>query len=98
MARKTKRGNAEGSIGLRPDGRWVARVTTGYVAGKPQRKAFYGKTRQEVATKLAAAIRTRDQGLTLHDEKQTLGAFLAQWLADGERTAEEIFNWLKSKL
>ncbi|MBI1332242.1 MAG: tyrosine-type recombinase/integrase [Armatimonadetes bacterium] len=79
---KAKRGNSEGSISLRPDGRWVARITVGWENGKPKRKAFYGKTRQEVASKLAAGIRTRDQGLTLHNEKQTLGDFLNQWLAD----------------
>ena len=82
MARKSKRGNAEGSISLRPDGRWVARVSVGYVAGKPQRKAFYGSTRQEVAAKLAAAIRNHDLGLTLHDERQTLATFLDQWMKD----------------
>jgi integrase len=49
-----KRGNNEGSITRRPDGRWMAQVTIGRDAatGKPKRATFYGKTRQEVADKL----------------------------------------------
>ena len=49
-----KRGNNEGSITRRPDGRWMSQVTIGRdpATGKPQRATFYGKTRQEVADKL----------------------------------------------
>jgi integrase len=52
-----KRGNGEGSKPRkRPDGRWEARY---YSHGK--RKTVYGKTRKEVAGKLAAALATKDQ-------------------------------------
>jgi hypothetical protein len=37
----SKRGNNEGSITKRPDGRWEARI--GLADGR--RKSFYGKTR-----------------------------------------------------
>ena len=50
-----RRGNNEGSIYLRKDGRWCGSVTIGYKSdGKPIRKDFYGKTRQEVARKITA--------------------------------------------
>jgi integrase len=46
-----KRGNGEGSITKRKDGRWMARYTVQTAKG-PKRKHIYGKTRQEVAEKL----------------------------------------------
>lgn len=73
-----KRGNNEGSITRRADGRWQARVSLD--AGN--RKYFYGKTRQEVAAQLTAALRDRDQGLPpIADERQTLVQYLDNWLA-----------------
>ena len=50
-----KRGNGEGSIGKRKDGRWMARYTV-HTAKCPKRRHVYGRTRQEVATKLAKAM------------------------------------------
>ena len=50
-----RRGNNEGSIFQRKDGRWTGSVTTSYKSdGKPIRKYVYGKTRNEVAAKVAA--------------------------------------------
>ena len=50
MAKKTKRGNNEGTITRRKDGRWEARISLGRDAtGKVKRITLYGKTRQEVA-------------------------------------------------
>ncbi len=71
--RTGKWGNNEGSIIRRADGRWQARVSLD--AGN--RKYFYGKTRQEVAAQLTAALRDRDQGVPLVlDERQTLAQYL----------------------
>lgn len=78
----SKRGNAEGSISKRRDGRWEARVSLGYADGRRQRRAFYGKSRQEVARKLGRAQRALADGLPLPSERQTLGTFLEDWLRD----------------
>ena len=43
-----KRGNGEGSITKRKDGRWMARYTA-HTATGPKRRHIYGRTRQEVA-------------------------------------------------
>ncbi|MGH2501249.1 MAG: tyrosine-type recombinase/integrase, partial [Ktedonobacterales bacterium] len=76
--RAGRRGNHEGSITQRPDGRWHARMT----ADGAKRKHFYGKTRQGVAAQLTAALRDRDQGLSpVLDERQTLAHYLDSWLA-----------------
>jgi len=73
----SKRGNGEGTIRQRTDGNWEARVAL--EGGK--RKSFYGKTRHEVASKLAAATRDRDRGLHIAtDERQTVKSFATGWL------------------
>ena len=42
----TRRGNGEGSIWQRPDGRWLGQISLGYdEEGKLKRKTCYGKTR-----------------------------------------------------
>ena len=50
-----RRGNNEGSIYQRKDGRWCGSVTVGYKTdGKPVRKSIYGKSRQAVAKRVTA--------------------------------------------
>src|SRR5258706_6377874 len=72
-----KRGQNEGTIYKRSDGRWEARVTLDL--GK--RKSHYAKTRQEAARWLAATLRAHDQGVQiLTDERQTVAQYLARWL------------------
>ena len=77
-----KRGNNEGSITRRPDGRWMAQVTIGRdpATGKPRRATFYGKTRQDVADKLTKALRDKQQGTFVAPHKLTLGEWLQTWL------------------
>jgi len=72
----TKRGNSEGNIRKRTDGRWEARITL--ADGK--RKSFFAKTRQEAAKMLVAATRDRDAGLPVVGGGQTLAQYLATWL------------------
>ena len=50
----TRRGNKEGSIYQRKDGKWCGQVLVGYnELGKPVRKTFYGDTREKVAEKVS---------------------------------------------
>jgi integrase len=72
-----RRGNGEGSIYQRKDGRWVASITT----GKPgQRKYIYGKTRREVQERLKIALREQQQGMLVTTPQQTVEQFLTYWL------------------
>ncbi|MDO8614991.1 MAG: tyrosine-type recombinase/integrase [Dehalococcoidia bacterium] len=73
-----KRGNAEGTIYKRTDGRWCAAVTLD--GGK--RRAFYGATRGAVQDKLRAAKRAIDDGLPVSSDRQKVGHFLTRWLAE----------------
>ncbi len=85
-----KRGNNEGSISKRSDGRWMARVTL----PSGERKALYGKTRQEASRKLASALRDKDKGLPIVGEKQTVGQYLVEWLQTIKPTLRES-AWLR---
>jgi integrase len=83
--KKRKRGQGEGSIYKRADGRWAAAINLGYQDGKLKRKAFYGETREEVRGKLVAALSDQQKGLPVLTERQTLAQFLDKWLADVSR-------------
>jgi len=71
-----KRGNFEGTIYRRKDGRWAASVSL----GRRRRKSYYGKTREAVAAKLTAALKARQDGLPIIGERQRVGEYLGGWL------------------
>ncbi len=80
---KRTRGQGEGCIRRRDDGRWEARLSLGWKAdGKRAIKAYYGATRQEVQDKLNAALHDKRVGLLLPEKGQTVGAYLTRWLED----------------
>jgi integrase len=84
-----KRGNGEGSRPRkRPDGRWEARYTI-HTSKGPKRKTLYGRTRQEVADKLARALSDRTQGLTFEAGSLKLGEYLDGWLSDVRETVRQ---------
>ena len=69
-----KRGNGEGSIHRRKGG-WCAQYTA-YTAEARKRKTLYGKTRAEVAKKLAKALSDREVGVAFDAENLTVGEYL----------------------
>jgi integrase len=79
-----KRGNGEGSISRRKNGGWMAQFTV-YTAEGRKRKTLYGKTRQEVATKLARALSDREGGLIFDAGNQRVGEYMDRWLNDSLR-------------
>lgn len=79
-----KRGNGEGSIYRRKDGRWVGQYTV-YTAKGPKYRYLYGKTRAAVAEKLAKAIAARGSGFVFDAGNLTIGEYLDRWLADSLR-------------
>src|SRR5215203_4205914 len=79
-----KRGNGEGSISRRKGGGWCAQYTVYTSAGR-KRRTLYGKTRQEVATKLSKALADREGGLTFDAGVTTVGEYLARWLSHSVR-------------
>jgi integrase len=75
-----RRGQNEGTIRRRPDGRWEARLNLGWVGGLRVRKSLYGTSREEVAKLLAEFTAQRDKGLTVPHGRETAGAFLRTWV------------------
>lgn len=78
----TRRANGEGSIYRRSDGRWVASMSL----GRGRRKNFYGRTRHDVAAKLAEALRNHQLGVPPPTGNQTVAQYLRTWL-DSARTS-----------
>lgn len=76
-----KRDNGEGSISRRKSGGWMAQYTV-YTAEGRKRKTLYGKTRAEVAAKLAKGISDREGGLTFNAGSLTLEEWMNRWLQE----------------
>ena len=79
MTAKKKRGNSEGSIVYRSDGRYIARYTV-HTAEGPKRRTLYGRTRAEAAMKLTKAMADRDGGLIFEPGNMTVSEYLNRWL------------------
>lgn len=76
-----KRGNNEGSVYQRQDGRWVGAITLGYnSSGNPKRRVVYGKTRAEAARKLSELIDQYHKGLLSQPTTLTVAELAQSWL------------------
>lgn len=75
-----KRGNNEGSIRLRKDGRWEGRYTSGYGPdGAPLLRSVYADTEQEVIRKLREVLRQIDRGEYADPSVMTVSEWLDTW-------------------
>ena len=70
------------SIHRRKGAGWCAHQYTVYTADGRKRKTLYGKTRAEVAKKLAKALSDREDGVIFEAENLTVGEYLERWLKD----------------
>ena len=75
----TRRGNGEGTIRKRADGRWEALLTVTR-DGRIVRRSIYAHTREEVARLLRRALRESEAGVPPASGTETLATFLAVWL------------------
>jgi integrase len=82
-----RRGNNEGSISKRKDGRYMARYTVHTIEGPKQRTIMgrKGESREDVAGRLADALSDRNKGLTYDAGKLTVSEYLRTWLTDSVR-------------
>lgn len=90
-----RRGNGEGTINKRKDGRWQAVVTVGYDSktGKIRRRSFYGKTRKEAVGKMNQALKDLSAGSYVEPHKITLGEWLDRWLHDYKKGSLRSNTW-----
>lgn len=79
----SRRGNGEGSVFRRKDGRWEGQLTTGYDQhGRRRRRSYFGETKLEVLEKMGKAKLEVAAGTYAPPSKLTVGAFLDQWHRD----------------
>lgn len=76
----SRRANGEGSIYRRADGRWAAAHYVLQPDGGRTRRAVYGKTRKEVADRLAELVRKTGAGIPLAVESWTVERYADYWL------------------
>lgn len=91
--RKTgsKRGNGEGTVFQRKDGRWVTKLTL----PDGRRKEFYGSTREQAVSKMDAAKAALRAGQTLPSERVTVASYTKTWLTMKHSTVryKTYSNW-----
>jgi integrase len=98
-SRKGRRGNNEGTIFQRKDGRWCGQVTSGYDDdGKLIRKTVYGRTRIEVGKKIAEMTHNVfSAGYQANGDPAllTVEAVAREWLFDFKQgtVTSRTFNW-----
>ena len=79
----TRRGNNEGSITQRKDGRWEGKVSLGYRPdGTRVRKSVYGKTKTDVRNLMKALDREHAAGIPVDLKRQTVAQYMNTWLQD----------------
>jgi len=76
-----RRAHGEGGLYQRSDGRWEGLAELGRDgSGRRRRRSVYGRTRRDVARKLATAARERHDGLDVGAGEQRLADYLERWL------------------
>ena len=80
-----RRARGEGSVFLRDDGRWVARVPLG---GKKRKEEYYD-TKQEAERARRRMLNERDANKLVTERDQTLEQYLLYWLEAHRMTVRE---------
>jgi integrase len=80
MAKSRRRGQSEGSVFQRQDGRWCAILSLGFENGKRKRKSLYGPTAADVQEQLLKARGDHSRGIPIAIERQTVAQYLDHWL------------------
>lgn len=88
-----RRGNSEGTVVERSDGRWMGQISL--EDGK--RKTIYAKTQREALQKLAALRRDRDKGLPVMNDRQTVEQYLRAWLETMRPPRIRESTWIRAE-
>jgi hypothetical protein len=81
-----RRGNREGSVFQRADGRWCAELYMGRnINGGKKVTRYYGATRTAVQEKLTDAAGKHQRGVLPDPSKDTVEKFLERWLRDSAK-------------
>jgi len=84
-----RRGNGEGTIVKRADGRWAAAIIfDGY-----RRKWIYGKTRRDVSDRLRKIRSDVAEGRPVMNERLTMSEYLNRWLYEVAKQRTRPMTW-----
>ena len=77
-----KRGNSEGSIFQRKDGRWVAKITTGFdpLTGNQLVKTLYASSQKDAIKKREEYLVAVKTGTYTEPNRAGLGDYMSRWL------------------
>ena len=82
-SKTAKRGNAQGSVYQRENGRWSWQVTLGFNAeGKQLRRSGVASSKTEASKALAKVVADHARGRLALPDKITVGEWLERWLED----------------
>lgn len=91
-----KKGNGEGSIRKRTDGRYEARISElDPKSGRTKRISIYGSTRREVATEMARRIANPEKYQRPELADDAVGPFLDRWLASKHNIRPNTRAWYR---
>ncbi len=83
-----RRGNGEGSIYQRKDGRWVGQMVVGRTPeGKLKHSYVYGDSRKEVAQKLTGSLNDFSKDIFIEPSKLLVSKWILYWLETYKRNA-----------
>jgi integrase len=77
---RRRRGNGEGSIWVRKDGRYGFAAYVPTTAGTLKRVQGYARSHEEARKKLTKLLEQADQGIPVSSESWTVAEYLAYWL------------------
>ena len=89
-----RRGQGEGSLYQRKDGRWAATLDLGWREGRRVRRSLYAPTRREVVEKLKLARKAIEAGLQPTSDRMTAAVYLEDWL-DATRETIRPSTWTR---
>jgi integrase len=75
----SKRANGEGSVRLRPDGRWEGRYNV-RAGSALKRRSVFAQTKLEASSRLREAVTARDSGMQRAPGRETVDSYLRTWL------------------
>ena len=84
-----RRGNGEGTILQRADGRWAAAI----VLEDYRRKWIYGKTRRDVSDRLRKIRNDVAEGRPVINERLTMAEYMNRWLYDVAKLRTRPMTW-----
>lgn len=88
-----KRGNGEGSITKRANGKWQGYTYVASETGEPKQKYVYGNTRKEVKEKLDDILGKVQTGTYLEPCKLTVSEWIDTWLKDYMKNSLSPTTW-----